>query len=85
MANHFMVFILSSTVTDGQTPQSCVCGDQHGRDSSTVSFIGSLAESSKPRDDGVSLLADVAGAPEELIPLSVMNTAVSDTSQDRVP
>ena len=76
-----MVFIFPSTQVDSETPQSWVCGDQHGGDSSTVALVRSLVESSKPGDDGVFLLADVSGAPEELVPVSVMNTPVTDTRQ----
>ena len=85
MTDHIMVFISSSTESNGQTPQSWVRGDQHGGDLSTVALIGCLVESSKPGDDGVSLLSDVPGAPKELIPVSVMNTPISDTGQDTVP
>ena len=81
MTNHLMVFILSSTEADSQAPQCWVRGDQHGRDSRTVALVGCLVESSKPGDDGVFLLADVSGAPEELVPVSVMNTPVTDTRQ----
>ena len=42
-----------------------------------------IVESSKPGDDELFLLADVAGALKELVPISVMNTPVSDTRQGR--
>ena len=54
-------------------------GDQHGGDLGAEGLERGPGQVPEPGADGVGLLADPARAPEELVPLAVVHTAVTQT------